>query len=114
MFKTLNTRFIVYTTIYTALLVVLLYGVQRYVAPTLYVRSVLQTEAELASEVAAIKPFPNQLSALNARTVSEIVLFNAQGQVIFGSDVSPLIPLDVVVFKRAPGTDLRGPSLKPF
>lgn len=96
MFKTLNTRFIVYTTLYTALLVVLLYGVQRYVAPTLYVRSVLQNEAEFASEVATIKTSPSQLSALNARTASEIVLFNAQGQVIFGSDVSPLIPLDVV------------------
>jgi two-component system, OmpR family, sensor histidine kinase VanS len=95
MFKTLNTRFIVYTTLYTALLVLLLYGVQRYVAPTLYVRSVLQNEAELALEVATIKTSPSQLSILNARTSSEIILFNAQGQVIFGTE-APLIPLDVV------------------
>jgi len=98
MFKTLRARFIFYTAIYTLLLVFILYAVQRFGAPNLYVRSVLESERSLAEEVVlniTDDPTFNELARLNTRTASEITLYDANGQIIFGEGTS-LIPLDVV------------------
>jgi len=98
MFKTLKSRFIFYTVLYTVVLVLLLYLVQRFVAPSLYVNAVLQDEAALALEVAETiesDPSLNRLNALNNRVASEIFIFNERGQLIFGSEAS-LAPIDVV------------------
>ena len=98
MFKTLRSRFILYTVAYTFLLVFILYAVQRFGAPNLYIRSILQDEQRLAEDIVlniAQDPALNQLSALNNQTASEILLYNERGQILFG-DRSNLIPLDVV------------------
>jgi len=100
MFNRLRMRFIAYSILYTLLLVTVLYLVQRFVAPALYLQSIINDQNTVAEEIVQlIEPTLNlpALDRLNQSSLSDITLFNAQGQVVYGSEgTSSLRPIDVV------------------
>lgn len=98
--KSLFGRLLGYFVFYTALLVGVLYLVQRFLAPTLYLNRIVsddQTSIHAIIEAFNTGATPFELSQISNGFEGEVSIYTAQGTIIYDeSDDGPLRSIDVV------------------